>query len=47
MFRFVKKIFITSLIFGCSLATKCVSLNNRLSHIRSALIHINPNEPPY
>ena len=44
MFRSIKKIFIKSLSFGGSLATKCVSLNNQPCQVRPTLIDVSSNE---
>ena len=44
MFEFDLKMFIRSLIFSASLATKCVSLNNEPYMIRSTLIDLNTVE---
>ena len=52
MFKFIKKVFITSLNFTRSLAcvakvsdcTKCISLSNPLSLARRTFIHLNLEE---
>ena len=44
MFSFIKEVFIILLSFSQSLATKCVSLNDEPSMVRSVLIDLNPIE---
>ena len=44
MFSFIKQLFIGLLTFSSSLATKCVSLNDKPSMIRSTPIDLNPPE---
>ena len=41
MFIFIKKMFITLLSFGGSVATKYVSLNNQRCQIRPTLTNVN------
>ena len=47
MFSHIKQVFSALLNFSGSLATKCVSLNNESSIIRSTRIDINPIEFNY
>ena len=44
MFGFIKKEFLVLLSFGGSLATKCISLDNKPYIIRPTLIDLNPDE---
>ena len=47
MFRLIKQVFTGSLSFGGSLATKCMSLNNKPCVVRSTFIDLNPAELKY
>ena len=42
MFSLIKQVFIVLLSFSSSLATKCVSLNDKSCMIRPTLITLNP-----
>ena len=50
MFRFVKQIFISAMMFfGCNISVvkslKCVSMNNQKCKVRPEIKNINSNEP--
>ena len=50
MFRFVKQVFVSALMFfGCSLSSvnplKCVSINNQKCKVRHEIVNVNCNEP--
>ena len=50
MFRFVKQIFVSAMMFfGCNVSNmnplKCVSMNNKECRIRPEVINIKSNEP--
>ena len=50
MFRFVKQIFVSAIIFfGCSLSgvnpLECVSINNQECKVRPEIVNVNSNEP--
>ena len=47
MFRLVKLVFTGLLSFGGSLATKCMSLNNEPSMVRSTLVDLSPAKLKY
>ena len=47
MFELIKQVFIAWLSFSRSLATKCVSLNNKACIIRPTLIDLNSVELSY
>ena len=47
MFSLIKQVFIALLSFSRSLATKCVSLNNKSYMVRPSLIDLNPVELNY
>ena len=52
MFRFVKRIFVSIMIFfGCNLSCvnplECVSLNNQKCKVRSEIVPVNSNEPVF
>ena len=44
MFRFIKAIFFTTVMFLSCNALKCVSVNNQKCKIRPELININSND---
>ena len=50
MFRFIKRIFVsTMMFFGCNLSSvnplECVSMNNQECKVRSEIVNVNSNEP--
>ena len=50
MFKFVKQIFVSAIIFfGCNLSSvnplKCVSMNNEECKVRLEIVNVNSNEP--
>ena len=50
MFRFVKQIFVSAIMFfGCNLSSvnplKCVSINNQVCKLRPETVNVNSNEP--
>ena len=50
MFRFVKQIFVSAIVFfGCNLSSvnplKCVSINNQECKVRPEIVHVNSKEP--
>ena len=52
MFRFVKWIFVSTMIFfGCNLSSvnplECVSMNNRECKVRPEIVNVNSNEPVF
>ena len=47
MFSLIKQVFVVLLSFSRSLATKCVSLNDKPYMIRPTLIDLNPVELKY
>ena len=57
MFRFIKQIFVSAIMFfGCNISNvnpmnavplKCVSMNNQVCKIRPEIININSNEPAF
>ena len=51
MFRFIKKYFLTAIMFNYNVLnvnlTNCVSLNNQECKIRTEIIDINNNEPTF
>ena len=47
MFSFIKQVFIVLFSCNSSLATKCVSLNDKPCMIRPTLIDLNPVELKY
>ena len=47
MFNLIKQVFVVLLSFSRSLATKCVSLNDKPCMIRPTLIDLNPVELKY
>ena len=52
MFRFVKQIFVSAIMFlGCNLSSmnplKCVSMNNKEHKVRPEIVNVNSNEPVF
>ena len=50
MFRFVKQIFVSAIMFfGCNLSSvnplKYVSINNQVCKLRPEIVNVNSNEP--
>ena len=50
MFRFVKEIFVlTIMFFGCNLSSvnplKCISINNQECKVRPEIVNVNSKEP--
>ena len=50
MFRFVKRIFVSAMIFfGCNLSSvhslECVSISNQECKVRPELVNVNSNDP--
>ena len=50
MFRFVKRIFVSAMMFsGCNLlrvnSLECVSMNNQVCQVRPEIFNVNSNEP--
>ena len=48
MFRFVKRIFVSVMMFfGCNLSSllECVSMNNQECKVRPEIVNVNSNEP--
>ena len=50
MFRFVKRIFVSAIMFfGCNLSSvnslKCVSINNQECKVRPEILNVNSKEP--
>ena len=52
MFRFVKQIFISAMMFfGCNISSvnplECVSINNQECKVRPEIVNFNSNEPTF
>ena len=52
MFRFVKQIFVSAMMFfGCNLSSvnllECVSMNNQECKVRPEIFNVNNNEPVF
>ena len=52
MFRFVKRIFVSTMIFfGCNLSSvnplEHVSMNNQVCKVRPEIVNVNSNEPAF
>ena len=52
MFRFVKRIFVSAMMFfGCNLSSvnplECVSVNNQECKVRPEIVNVNSNEPVF
>ena len=52
MFRFVKRIFVSPMMFfGCNLSCvnplECVSMNNQECKVRPEIVNVNSNEPVF
>ena len=49
MFKFIKQIFVSALMFFDSLSSvnplECVSMNNQECKVRSEIVNVNNNEP--
>ena len=49
MFRFIKQIFVSALMFFVSLSSvnplECVSMNNQECKVRPEIVNVNSNEP--
>ena len=50
MFRFVKRIFVSAMMFfSCNLSSvnplECISMNNRKCKVRLDIVNVNSNEP--
>ena len=50
MFRFIKQIFVsTMMFFGCNLSSvnplECVSMNNQECKVRPGIVNVNSNKP--
>ena len=49
MFKFIKQVFVSTLIFFGSLSSvnplECVSMNNKKCKVRSEIVNVNSNEP--
>ena len=48
MFRFIKRIFVSTMFFGCNLSCvnplKCVSMNNQECKVRPEIVNVNSDE---
>ena len=51
MFGFVKRIFVSTMFFGCNLSSvnplECVSMNNQECKVRPEIVNVNSNEPVF
>ena len=52
MFRFVKQVFVSAMMFfGCNLSkvnsSECVSLKNQECKVRPEIVNVNSNEPVF
>ena len=51
MFRFMKQIFVSVIMFFSSLSSvnslECVSMNNQKCNVRNEIVNINSNEPVF
>ena len=52
MFRFVKRIFVSTIMFsGCNLLSinplECVSMNNQECKVKPEIVNVNSNEPVF
>ena len=51
MFKFIKQIFVSTLMFFGSLSSvnplECVSMNNQECKVRPEIVNVNSNEPVY
>ena len=52
MFRFVKRIFVSAMMFfGCNLSSvnplECVSMNNQEFKVRPKIVNVNSDEPVF
>ena len=49
MFKFIKQIFVSTLMFFSSLSNlnplECVSMNNQKCRVRPEIVNVNSNEP--
>ena len=51
MFGFVKRIFVSTMFFGCNLSSvnplECVSVKNQECEVRLEVVNVNSNEPVF
>ena len=51
MFRFLKRVFVSAMFFGCNLSSvnplECVSMNNQECKLRPETVNANSDEPVF
>ena len=51
MFRFLKRIFVSTTFFGCNLSSlnplECVLMSNQECKVRLEIVNVNSNEPVF